>query len=173
MTMPSFTPRVLAAACALLAFWACAQGAGSAAAETAVGIEARGVDPMVALRNSQGLDLRDELGRPVSPKLIAAQLKAAQASASADAAFSSRLPQARVMARALAFWEGLKAALGMPSSRLPWNDIWALPGPKPQSKAGAPGLLILAMPTFSCAAVRCRRTCLPRAATGAPLALRC
>ena len=63
------------------------------AAERAVGIEAQGVDPMVALRNSQDLDVRDELGRPVSAKLVAAQLKAAQAAASADAAFSSRLPR--------------------------------------------------------------------------------
>ena len=166
--MPRFTPRVLAVACALFAFWA-----RGAAAEIAVGIEARGVDPMVALRNSQGLDLRDELGRPISPRLIETQLKAAQASASAEAAFSSRLPKARAMAWGLAFWAGLKAALGMPVSRLPWSDIWALPGSKSQSKAGVPGRLLLAALTISCAAVRCRRTLLPGASTGAPLALRC
>lgn len=171
--MPRFTPRVLAVACALFAFWACAQGAGRAAAETAVGMEAQGVDPMVALQNSLHLDLRDELGRPISSKLIAAQLKAAQASASAEAAYSSSLPKARAMAWALAFWEGIKATLGTPVQRLPWSDIWALPGPKSQSKAGAPGLLALAFLTLSCACMLCRRTLLPCAASGAPLALRC
>jgi hypothetical protein len=166
--MPRLTPRVLALLCALLAVCA-----GGAFAETAVGIEAKGVDALVALQNSQKLDLRDELGRPISSKLIAAQLKAAQASASADAAFSSRLPQARIMARALEFWQASLAAIGSNLPQLPWAEHWALPGPKSQSKAGAPSLLLLAVFTLSCACMLCRSTLLPCASIGAPLALRC
>jgi|GEM_PF-4262916 len=166
--MPRFTPIVLAVACALFAF-----GARGAAAETAVGIEAQGVDPMVALQNAQSLDLRDELGRPVSPKLIAAQLKAAQASAAADAAFSSRLPQARLMARALEFWQLSRASIGAALPRLPWREFWALPGPKSSSRAAVACPIRFAVLVLSCGFVRCHRPSRPRAFTGAAMALRC
>jgi hypothetical protein len=168
MSMPRFTPRVLAVACALLAF-----RAGGAAAETAVGVEARGVDPMVALLNSQRLDLRDELGRPVSAKLVAAQLKAAQASASVDAAFISRLPEARLMARALDLWQFSLASIGAALPLPPWRELWALPGPKSSSRAAAAGPVLLAVWILSCGFSRCSRSCLTRAFTGAAMALRC
>ncbi|MBI5240309.1 MAG: hypothetical protein HY926_07530 [Elusimicrobia bacterium] len=165
--MPRCAPRVLAAACALLAVLA-----GGAAAETAVGIEARGVDPMVALQNSHGLDLRDELGRPVSPKLIAAELKAAQAQAAADAAFSSRLPSARSMARTLELWRAslFSFAAGLP--RLPWRALLALPAPKPGSRAAVLLVLLAACAICRCTVCRCR-SFLPGSFSGAPVALRC
>src|SRR5579872_3136370 len=68
------------------------------AAERAVGLEAQGVDPMVALHNPSGLDVRDAEGRPVSAAVIARQLKAASAQSTADASYVSRLPQARAVA---------------------------------------------------------------------------
>jgi hypothetical protein len=165
--MPRFTPRVLAVAAALFAFWA-----RGAAAETAVGIEARGVDPAVALQNSHGLDLRDELGRPVSPKLIAEQLKAAQASAAVEAAYSSRLPKARAMARALEFWRANLFSFSGEPLRLPWRELWALPGPKPESRAAAV-LVLLAACTISCCSIRRGSPLLAGAFSGAPLVLRC
>jgi len=167
MPMPRFTPRVLAVAAAL-----CALLAGSVAAETPVGIEARGVDPMVALQNPQGLDLRDELGRPVSPSLIAAQLKAAQAKAAADAAFSSRLPKARAMARILEFWRASLFSFAADLPRLSWHKLWALPGPRPQSRAAAV-LALFAACTISCCSIRSGRSLLTGAFSGARLALRC
>jgi hypothetical protein len=166
--MPRFTPRVLAVACALFAFWA-----RGAAAEIAVGIEARGVDLSAALRNSQGLDLRDELGRPVSPKLIADQLKAAQASAAAEAAFSSRLPQARAMARALELWQGILASIAAAIPQLPWHELWALPGPKSSFRAAGACTGLLAALVISCGFACCSRSALPRAFPGALLSLRC
>jgi len=142
-------------------------------AETAVGLEAQGVDPMVALSNPGALDLRDELGRPVSPAIIARQLKAAQAEAAAQAAFSSRLPRARVVARMLEFWEGIKTCLRRTAPRSPWHGAWALPcssgGSKAVAAAGSSAPLFLLFWALSLA--RC--SCLPRAFSGAPLALRC
>jgi len=166
------TPRIGLMALAVAGLLSAAPGVGRAA-ETPVGLEARGVDPLVALRNAGGLDVRDELGRPVSARLIERQLKAARASASAEAAFSSRLPQARAMALALEFWEGFKAALGLPLSRLPWGELWALPGPKPVSRAVAALVVLSAAFALSYRSSRCRLAFLPRAATGAPEVLRC
>jgi len=145
----------------------------SSAAERAVGLEAQGVDPMVALQNSQGLDLRDELGRPVSPKLIAVQLKAAQASAAAEAAFSSRLPQARAMARALELWQGILASIAAAIPLLPWHELWALPGPKSSSRAAGACTGLLAALIISRGFSRCSSSSLLRAFPGAPVALRC
>jgi hypothetical protein len=165
--MPRFTPRVLALVCALLAVCA-----GGARAEIAVGIEAKGVDPMVALRNAQRLDLRDELGRPVSSSLIAAQLKSAQAEASADASFASRLPQARLMARALEFWQFSLQSLRSAIPLLPWGEFSALPGPKTSCRAALALLLLFTCAVCGCRICRCR-TILPSLFSGAPVALRC
>jgi hypothetical protein len=160
--------KVLAAA-----MLAAALGPSAWSGERAVGLEARGVDPSAALHNPAGLDVRDALGRPVSARVIESQLKAARAEASAEAAFSSRLPQARAMARALEYWEGLKVAFGTPSPILPWSELWALPGPKSASKAGLPLMVVLAAILLSHGSVRCRSLFLPRASSGAPLVLRC
>ncbi len=84
----------------------------SAAAETPVGLEAQGVDAAVALENAQQLDVRDELGRPVSAALIRKQLKQAEATAAADAAYASRLPQARRVTLMLELLSGLGTAIG-------------------------------------------------------------
>lgn len=142
-------------------------------AETAVGLEAQGVDPLVALRNHGDLDLRDELGRPVSPQLIARQLKAAQAEAAADNAFSSRLPQARAVTRMLELWEGIKSHFGRPGQRMPWHSLWALPSPRGGGKAAAASASFLPAFSLLCALTVIRRSFLPRVFSGAPLSLRC
>lgn len=55
-----------------------------AGAEEEVGLEAQGVSPWAALENRWGLDVRDELGRPVSARRIEAQLKKASARQSTE-----------------------------------------------------------------------------------------
>lgn len=150
--------------------------AGAAAvsrAETPVGLEAQGVDAQAALQSPADLDLRDELGRPISRTLLARDLKTAAAEASADSAFASRLPAARAIARVLELWDGLKASLSAPWTRLPWRELWALPGPKSVSRAGMAMLVLLAALVFSWSSARCRSCFLPSAGPGAPAVLRC
>jgi len=154
------------------ASWFAAAPLASQAAERAVGLDAQGVDPAVALQSAGQLDLRDELGRPISPRLIEVQLKASRAAASCDAAFSSRLPAARAMARALEFWQGLKESLSLPWPRPLGHETWALPG-RPSPRAVAPQRPDLAAAALACGFVRCSRTLLPCAFTGASLTLRC
>jgi hypothetical protein len=69
--------------------------AASVHAETAVGLDARGVDPMVALDNRMGLDVRDELGRSVTAAAVTKDLSRARARRVVEGAFTSRLPKAR------------------------------------------------------------------------------
>lgn len=124
----------------------------SARAERAVGLEAQGVDPQAALDNPEGLDVRDELGRPVSAALIRAQLKKAQATAAADAAYASRLPQARRVTAALELLAGLSAALrrALPDSPWRWFADAALPRPAQRLPAAAALVFSFAL------ALRCR-----------------
>jgi hypothetical protein len=142
------------------------------AKEVPVGLEAQGLDAQAALESPADLDLRDELGRPVCPKLVEKQLKAAAAEAAAEAAFSSRLPQARFVVGLLELWEGLKAAFGSPGRNFP-HRVYAATSPRP-----APRMAVLHLTLSSAAlpsSVLPQPDCssLPRAFAGALLALRC
>lgn len=111
-------------------------------AETQVGLDAQGVDAREALENPYGLDLRDELGRPVSPKKIAQELKAASAEAAGKAAYASRLPQAAKIVPFLELLAALTAALRIPDLAQPLRAVWgAAPGLRPQIKKPVPALL--------------------------------
>jgi hypothetical protein len=95
-------------------------------AETAVGLDAVGVDPLVSLSNPGNLDVRDAQGRPVSATLVAAQVKQARAKAASEAAFASRLPEAAAVAAFLEMLQALRHALrGGPISQ-PVQDLFAL-----------------------------------------------
>lgn len=72
-----------------------------ARAEAPVGLDAKGVNPMAAVDNRLGLDVRDALGRPVSGRLVLEQLKSASAARAAENSFASRLPRARIILPAL------------------------------------------------------------------------
>lgn len=72
-----------------------------ARAEAPVGLDARGVDPMAAVENRQGLDVRDELGRPVTAQAVLHDLKSASVARAAEAAYASALPKARLILPAL------------------------------------------------------------------------
>src|SRR5688500_7143134 len=81
--------------------------ASAATAEMPVGLEAQGVDPWASLHNTQKLDVRDELGRPVSASVIESQMKAIAVEKAADDTYASRLAEARGVVR----WVELLAAV--------------------------------------------------------------
>ena len=104
-----------------------------ASAEAPVGLDAKGVNPMSAVDNRLGLDVRDELGRPVSGQLVLEQLKAASAARSAENAYASRLPRARFILPALEMAAGCGAWLVQLAEALPTATALAsllTPGPK-------------------------------------------
>lgn len=123
-------------------------------AETAAGLDAQGVDPRVAVENAWGLDVRDELGRPVSREQVLADLKGATVKRAADNAFTSSLPKARAVLAALEllneFGDAFRvAAEGFALARL----VPGLPG-------GAPKISVLWLLVAACGAmtaVFCRR----------------
>lgn len=109
--------------------------AGRAQAET-VGVEAKGVSLWAALHNRWNLDVRDELNRPVSGRLIESQLKAASAAAAAESSYASRLPQVRAVVAALEMLAVAKLFLSPFSAPLPIRSVWALPVlSRPEPKA--------------------------------------
>jgi hypothetical protein len=114
---------------------------GPARAETAVGLDARGVDPMAAVSNPLGLDVRDTLGRSVSGKVVLAEMKQAQAARAAETSYASSLPKARTVLPLLeaAAGRGLSLVRLIESAAGP--AAWAsLPSPRPK-----PAALILAV----------------------------
>ena len=90
-----------------------------ARAEAPVGLDADGVNPMAAVDNRMGLDVRDALGRPVSGRLVLEQLKSAWAARAAANSFSSRLPRARFILPALELAAGCGAWLLQLADALP------------------------------------------------------
>lgn len=160
--------------CVLLALVALLAAAPSSAwAEQAVGLEAQGVSPWAALRPG-GLDVRDELGRPVRAAVIEAQVKAANAQAAAQAGYASRLPKAQTIIRLLELLEALKTWLSpfasFPGSRPLWALAPAAPGPQKSLLL----CLLACLPLALAGRLRLQgRSFLPRAACGAPVVLRC
>ena len=115
-------------------------------AERAVGLDAQGVDPMAALSNPNHLDVRDELGRPVSAQLVAAELKQAQAKAASEAAFASRLPQASAVAALLEMIEALRLFLRGGDAGLPPQRLFALaPLQRGGDKSAASQLIVVGL----------------------------
>lgn len=107
-----------------------------ARAEVPVGLDAKGVNPMSAVDNRLGLDVRDELGRPVSGRLVLEQLKAAQAARTAQNSFTSRLPRARLILPALESAAGRGTWLVQLIDAIPSAAALAsLPTPRPKVSA--------------------------------------
>lgn len=108
-----------------------------------VGLEARGVDPWASLRNRWGLDVRDEMNRPVSARQIESQLKAASALAAQQTSFVSRLPSASLHIRLAEMLAALKDIIKplVPSGGK--HEVWALPVP------GIVRLILLLLPVVS------------------------
>jgi hypothetical protein len=108
-------------------------GGGRARAETAVGLDARGVDPMAAVDNRQGLDVRDTLGRPVSARIVLADLKRAQVARAAETSYASSLPKAKAVLASLEYSAGGLLSLVRLIESLPGRSEWsALPPPSPK-----------------------------------------
>ena len=109
---------------------------GRARAETAVGLDARGVDPMAAVDNAQGLDVRDELGRPVSAKVVLDQLKQAEVARTAQTAYQSALPKAKLVLPALEYAAGGILSLVRLIETVPGPaELASLPLPRPKLAA--------------------------------------
>jgi hypothetical protein len=107
--------------------------AGPARAETAVGLDARGVDPMAAVDNGTGLDVRDELGRPVSAKVVLDELKRAQVARAAETAYQSNLPKAKAVLPSLEYAVGGVLSLVRLIEGVPASSEWAsMPSPRPK-----------------------------------------
>lgn len=114
-------------------FLALAVLAGGARAETAVGLDARGVDPMAAVDNRLGLDVRDALGRPVSGQAVLNELKKASVARVAQTAFGTGLPKAKTILPALDMAAGAAVWLARLAEAVPGPAAWAAlptPGPK-------------------------------------------
>jgi hypothetical protein len=109
---------------------------GRARAETAVGLDARGVDPMAAVNNQDGLDVRDALGRPVSAQVVLDQLKRAEAARAAQNSYSSSLPKANAVLSSLEYSVGGLLTLVRLIDGVPVRVEWAsLPAPGPKLSA--------------------------------------
>lgn len=147
--------------------------AGPAAAETAVGLDARGVDPMAAVENRWGLDVRDELGRPVSGEMVLGELKQASAARAAANAFVSRLAHAAAVLSALELLQRAGSNLRGLAAGLPRALASAgLPAPRP--KVSALLLSCLALLTFAATVVRPRPMAAPlKSGRCCPEVLRC
>lgn len=127
-----------------------ASSARSVSAEQAVGLDAQGVDPLVALHNPHNLDVRDALGRPVSGALVAKELGLAARARATVASFASRLPKARLLAALAEFFAAAPlAALSSPRSLPLAREVFAAaPTDRPDTKV----LLLLAFLLPVCAA---------------------
>jgi hypothetical protein len=106
---------------------------GPARAEKAVGLDARGVDPIAAVNNPLGLDVRDALGRPVSGQEVLAEMKQAQAARASETSYASALPKAKAVLPVLDFAAGGVLSLVRLAEALPGPTAWAaLPLPRPR-----------------------------------------
>lgn len=120
-------------------------------AEVPVGVEAKGVDPMAAVDNTWGLDVRDELGRPVSGAKVLTQLKAASTERAVDVARTSNLPKAQVVVAALELLAKATDAVRGLVAGFALAKVWSsLPSPRP--KFAAAWLVILAVAPLLAAA---------------------
>jgi hypothetical protein len=114
-------------------FLALAVLAGAARAETAVGLDARGVDPMAAVDNRLGLDVRDALGRPVSGQEVLSELKNAAVARTAENTYASALPKARIILPSLEIALSRFLSLVSVAEAVPGRSAWAaLPVPRPK-----------------------------------------
>jgi hypothetical protein len=147
--------------------------AAPAAAEQSVGLDAKGVDPLAAVSNAWGLDVRDELGRPVSGEKVLGELKRASAARAAANAFTSKLKDAAALFSSLELLERGSASLWAFSAALPAALATAgLPGPRPKIAAVLP--LLLGFLAITCAVLRLRPALLPlKAGRCCPEVLRC
>jgi hypothetical protein len=118
---------------------------GRARAETAVGLDARGVDPMAAVDNSSGLDVRDELGRPVTAKAVLDDMKKASAGRTAETAYQSSLPKAKIVLPSLELAVGGLLSLVRLIETVPEGvELASLPLPRPK----VPALLFAVLGLF-------------------------
>ena len=151
-----------------------ALGAFPARAETAVGLDAQGVDPMVALHNDSGLDVRDELGRPVSAQKVADGLKQAQAKAASEAAFASRLPQAAAVAALLEMIEALRLFMRGGTAGLPPMRLFALaPSQRSAEKAVPLSLIVLGCTLLAASAAAAYQPAVRPSRAPAVVVMRC
>ena len=142
-------------------------------AEQAVGLEAQGVDPWAALRNGQGLYVRDELGRPVSAQIIERQLRPASAAAAAASAELSRLPKAKVIFRLMEFLSSLTGSLGLPFPLNPARGLFALPARSRSAQSSAAAVDFSAAAALALVLGLVRKPAVPRSSLQRVVALRC
>lgn len=115
-------------------------------AETAVGLDAQGVDPRAAISNQWGLDVRDAQGRPVTAQKVLADIKGATVKRAAANAFSSKLPNAKIVLSALELLAEAAAAFRLAAEAFSIPELLAaLPG-------GSPKFAVLWMLVLACLA---------------------
>lgn len=124
-------------------------------AETAAGLDAQGVDPLVAVENRWGLDVRDELARPVTREKVLSDLKGTTVARAAENTFTSHLPQARVVLSALELLAEAAAAFRMAATG------FALPELLPGLPGGGPKFAVLWLLILASAAMTISLCCRP------------
>lgn len=135
-------------------FLALALLAPAARAEISAGLDAQGVDPRAAIENTYGLDVRDELGRPVTREQVLADLKGTAVTRAARNSFTSSLPKARAILSALELLAEAGAAFRLAATAFSLPELLpALPGGGP--KISVLWLLVLASGAMTVAF--CRR----------------
>ena len=143
-------------------------------AENAAGLDAQGVDPRTALNNRWGLDVRDELGRPVSSEKVLAEMKGVAIARAATNAFASRLPKARVLLPAIELLAKAAAAFRMAAAGIPIAEILpGLPGGRPKVAVLWLVALMAATLTASCCCRSKTELVLSRSRQSCPEVLRC
>jgi len=136
-------------------FLALALFAPAGRAETAAGLDAQGVDPLVAVENRWGLDVRDMLGRPVTREQVLSDLKGTTVKRAADNAFTSSLPRARAVLSALELLADAAAAFRLAATGFAFPEI--LPG----LPGGGPKLEVLWLLMLASAATTLSLCCRP------------
>ncbi len=143
-------------------------------AERAVGLDAQGVDPLAALNNPSGLDVRDQLGRPVSAQLVAAQMKAAQVAQAREAAYASRLPEAAAVAALLEMLEAMRLAIRRGVSDVPRRLFALVPSSlRSLRKAVCPALVAVLLTLAAAGCRACPAFAAPPTVARSPRVLRC
>lgn len=143
-------------------------------AETPAGLDAQGVDPRAAVENRWGLDVRDELGRPVTREKVLSDLKGAAIARAAENAFVSRLPKARAVLSALELLASAAAAFRVASRGVELPRLLpGLPGGRPRLSVLWLAVLAAAAATASLCCCRYRKPALSRSRQSCPEVLRC
>jgi hypothetical protein len=143
-------------------------------AETPAGLDAQGVDPRAAVDNKLGLDIRDELGRPVTAQKVLSDMKAVAAAKAGRNAYASALPKAQAILSALELLASAAAAFRVAAEGFQVPELLpGLPGSGPRLELILILLLACAATTSALCCRASAQRVLCRSRQSRPEVLRC